>query len=174
MPKYVDKGEALNWVFYDSLTLDASAVDATLFQSPVGQSNKTLQDTNMRAAGKLPASQEFEVKALGFLADPDVASADIVALLKGASFELVVGEKRYHECPLILLTGGCGIDGLTTGTSIEHYHNGIADPRAIYTIEPSVIIEEDENFRAEVHWDTAPGAKRFMILLFGMLKRSIQ
>jgi len=174
MPKVGGINEQLQWVFYDAVTLGAADVDTTLFQSPKGTGGKTLEDTNMKAEGKLPSKQEFQIQAITMHCQPDVTKALLVALLKDASFELVVGDKRYLECSLQKLVAGCGIEGMTTGTAIELYHNGNGDPRAIFTLSKPVNITADENFSVECHWKTAPGAVKFWISLEGILTRPVQ
>jgi hypothetical protein len=174
MPKVSGTTENLQWVFYDSLTLGASDTDAILFQTPKGSSSKTLEDTNMKSAGKLPSSQEFVIHAISVHTQPDITKALLVALLKDASFELVVGDKRYLEAPLGKLVAGWGIEGLTTGTSIELYHNGNGDPRAIFTLAKPVTIVAEQDFSVECHWKVAPGAVKFWVNLEGILSRSAQ
>lgn len=174
MPRFQERGEALHWVMYDSKLLGASDVDATLFQDPVGSASKTLQDTNMRAAGELPSEQEFEIRAISVHAQPDITKALLVGLLTDAVLEIWIGEKPYHQVPLVKVVAACGIEGLTTGTTIELYHNGIGDPRALYTLNPTLIIEPKENFRVELHWTTAPTAVKFWVNLEGILRRAIQ
>lgn len=174
MPKVKGISEQIQWVFYDSVTLGASDVDTTLFQTPKGNSGKTLEDTNMKAEGKLPSKQEFAIHAISVHCQPDVTKALLTTLLKDASFELVVGDKRYLECPLGKLVAGWGIEGLTTGTSIELYHNGNGDPRAIFTLSKPIEITADENFSVECHWKAAPGAVKFWVSLEGILTRPVQ
>ena len=166
--------QLLDWIFYDSFTTDGTIKEVTLFQVAVGDDSKTLVDTNMRATGKLPSGHTFRIWGLSIHTQPDETLANLVALLKDAVLTVVIGEKDQIQVPLIKLTGGAGIQGLTTGTSVEAYHNGVGDPRAIFTLKNSIDIEDDEVFRVEIKWTTAPttGAKAW-VNLEGELRRTV-
>jgi len=179
MPRVVNKQgamakERIDWTLYDSITLGAADTLATLFQIPYGQGGKKLADTNLKAAGTMPGKQKFLLKAITIHCEPDVTKALITSLFKSGAFDLKIGEKSYHQVPMQRLTAGCGVDGLTTATSDNFYHNGLADPRAIYTLDEGIDIEIDENFQVELSWLTAPGAVKFWVCLEGKLERAVQ
>ena len=166
--------EKIDWVLYDSATLGAADVFVTLFQQPFGQVGKRLPDTNLRSAGSMPGKQNFLVKAVTFHAQPDVTKTLLVALLKDAALDLKIGEKSYLQIPLQRITAGCGVQGLTTGTTIELYHNGPGDPRAVFSLEKPIQIDIQENFSIELSWLTAPGVVKFWVCLEGTLSRAAQ
>lgn len=57
--------EAIRQSLYDYQALAATAVtQLTYFALPIGQSSKTLSDTNMTLAGQLPAGVEFLVQSI--------------------------------------------------------------------------------------------------------------
>jgi hypothetical protein len=156
------------------VTLGASDTNVILFQTPKGQASKKLPDTNMDLAGQLPAGQKFTVKAITMRAEPGITLALLKALMTSGSFEFKIGEKSYLKLPVAKLTAGCGIDGVTTGTTMEAYHNGQGDPRAIYSLELPIDIDPGQNFAVEMNWNTAPGAVKFWVDLEGTLKRAVQ
>jgi len=166
--------ERMDWIYYDSVTLGASDTLATLFQIPYGQAGKKLADTNLKAAGVLPGKQKFQIRAITMHAEPDVTRALLTALMKSGAIDIKVGEKSYLQVPIQRITSGCGMDGLTTGTSVELYHNGVADPAAIFSLDEGIDVEIDENFQVEMSWLTAPGAVKFWVCLEGKLERAVQ
>ena len=57
--------EAINQPLYDFQTYPvAGATSFTFFQEPIGQSSKTLVDTNMESAGQLPRPKEFLIDSI--------------------------------------------------------------------------------------------------------------
>lgn len=78
------------WALYDSLTYAhaGGAGNMNFFQQVSGANNTTLEDTNMYAAGSMPAEQAFLVESLEFLLIPSFAytAADLPAALQTATF----------------------------------------------------------------------------------------
>lgn len=61
-----NKGQALNWIYYDRQVLDAAGnLTTRLFTVPLGGA-KTLSDTNFPGAGIFPSTQKQEIWALEF------------------------------------------------------------------------------------------------------------
>lgn len=98
-------GEAIYNPLYDYQTLAATAVaQQRFFQVPIGQSGKTLSDTNMELAGNLPKGQAFLVTGLQVEVLPGVAingttaskfADDVYTVLKGGSLKFTIGSKDF-------------------------------------------------------------------------------
>jgi len=168
--------EEIPWLLYDSKTLGASDVTATLFQSPRGQDSKTFYDTNMDLAGQLQQPSEYDIFSIRAAVLPDLAITSAVALSKG-SLRLTVGNKQYYSCPLSILSAGCGLamqsDTAGAGT-VSYGQFGSADPRNIHTLKVPIHVGIGEHFSVTLDWGTAPGAVKIYILFDGMLSRAVQ
>lgn len=178
MPNTGTGSEKIFYPLYDSITLGAADLGATLFQSPVGQGGKTLFDTNMRLAGQLQQPQTYDVLGLWVSALPGATAANVIALSKGTLI-LWVGSKPYHEVPLFFLTSGSGLsvqvaqsNAAVAASILANF--GDPDARNLYTLEYPVGIETGEHFRAELTWPVAPGALKIYIGFEGTLGRAIQ
>jgi hypothetical protein len=178
MPNTGTGVEKIFYPFYDSITLGAADLAATLFQLPVGQSSKTLFDTNMRLAGQLQQPQTFDILALWISALPGASAANVIALSKG-SLSLILGHKSYHEVLLPALTSGGGLNVNTAqsnaAVAAPIYANfGSPNSRNLYTLKYPIPIEAGEHFRVELVWPVAPGALKIYVGLEGTLGRAIQ
>lgn len=112
--------EAIRQSLYDFQAYAAAGqTQLSFFQAPVGQSGKTLSDTNMTLAGQLPANQEFLVQSIEVFFSPTTPSvaaqmpaaqgAKVAALLvndayivgRSGNLNFTVGSKPYlQEAPL--------------------------------------------------------------------------
>lgn len=112
--------EAVRQTLYDFQAYQAAGhTQLTFFALPVGQSNKTLSDTNMSLAGQLPANQEFWVQSIEVVfapTTPTVAAAmpaaqgaqaaavqlnDAYIVGRSGNLQLVIGSKPYlQEAPI--------------------------------------------------------------------------
>jgi hypothetical protein len=178
MPNTGTGSEKIYYPLYDSITLGAADLTATLFQSPIGQSSKTLYDTNMVLAGQLQQPQTFDLMGIWIAALPGATAANVIALSKGA-MTIVVGSKPANEILLALLTSGGGLKVQTAqsnaAVAAPIYANfGQEDSRNLYTLRYPIKINAGEHFRAELQWPVAPGALKFWIGFEGSLGRAIQ
>jgi len=178
MPNTGTGSEKIFYPLYDSVTLGAADLAATLFQMPVGQGSKTLFDTNMRLAGQLQMPQTFDVLGLWIAALPGVTAASVIALSKG-TLSLIVGQKSYHEIILGALTAGGGLSVQTAqsnaaGAAPIYANFGNPDSRNLYTLRYPIPIESGEHFRVELVWPVAPNALKIYVGLEGTLGRAIQ
>lgn len=91
---------------YDYQTLAATAVATqSFFQLPIGQSSKTVVDTNMDLAGQLPKGQAFQITGIQVEILPGVTIAgttvdsafadDVYTVLKTGALQLSIGSKAY-------------------------------------------------------------------------------
>lgn len=67
------KWEAVNEPLYDFQSIGTSVTGSyRFFSNPVGNSSKTLEDTNMVLSGQLPSGNKFQVRAIEVLLFPGV------------------------------------------------------------------------------------------------------
>lgn len=112
--------EAIRQTLYDFQAYQAAGVtQLTFFALPVGQSSKTLSDTNMTLAGQLPKNQEFLVQSIEVVflpTTPTVAAQmpaaqgaqaaaaiinDAYIFGRSGNLTLTIGSKPYlQEAPL--------------------------------------------------------------------------
>jgi len=160
--------EILTQMLWDNVTLGASDVKATLFQT---LTSKTLYNTNMMAAGQLPNGYSFRVKGIAFSQLVGQTGALLIALQKG-TLELFVGSSSKYQIPIFMLTSGAGIGGIVSA-STETVNAGIPDPRAIVPMDYPIDINSGVNFKVECVWPVAPTASTFWVFLLGDLTRPI-
>lgn len=173
---------------YSSASLANNGTSANLFTTTVGASTggvwgstiPTLADTNMTIAGMLPAGYSHETKAIALQFATTISRADIQAIMKGGFFTLKIASKDQLQIPLECLGGGSGIDGFSTTTAAagnEIFHNGIADPRAVYPMDPSIFIGSTQNITCQVQWSAAvtlAATQPFRVVFHGWLTRPVQ
>ena len=104
---------------YDFQTYAAAGqTSLTFFQVPIGQTGKTIADTNLELAGQLPAPKNFVVESIEiyfFPADAPVSidntavvtaaitnyANDVDAVAQSGSLDFFIGSKSYlQEAPL--------------------------------------------------------------------------
>jgi hypothetical protein len=167
-PVYPGLHEIITQPLYDSFTVAVSTAIPTLtvmFQNPIGQSSKTLLQTNMLAAGQLPAPQKFSVRAVRLAVRNDAYIADAIGFLWQSYINFTVSQKPYLQCPSALLTAGFGVYmpaisqvGATapTGTLVSYSTvNGTPDQSNIFALSRPIQIEQNEQFAVSVNQGTA-------------------
>lgn len=106
----LDLMDVRDYMYYDRLRVPPGmGVPAvwSLFQTPFGQGDpitgtfKTLLDTNMWVAGRLPPPTVFSMQRLFFLFDPLMDSADRDRLASNYVYELQLADKISHRGPLL-------------------------------------------------------------------------
>lgn len=164
--------EALGWCFYDYATYaTAGTTGLQFFQVPVGQSSKTLADTNMTLAGQLPSGQAFLLQSIELVlfpgVNPETATAtnqfvnDVYAIMKGGYFLLNIGSKNYlQEAPLGVFPPKAN---RMQGFSAVHVTDATADlvveygamAGRPYMLKSPLLLESSQNFSASLNWPTA-------------------
>ena len=186
MPRIEEGKEVLSWLIWDSITPGATDVAATLFAAPLGQAGKTLYDTNMRNAGRMPWPEELTFETVRFAADPDATLAIQLALMKG-TFSLAIGNKSYLDLRLFELPSGGGVHVVAPSvpTLVEAApptypagvfvgQSGVPDQTSVYPLSVPLTLDAGETFRVEVTWPIAPEAHKFWIGFDCTLRRAIQ
>lgn len=172
--------EAVRQSLYDYQAYAAAGhTQLTFFALPVGQSSKTLTDTNMVLAGQLPRNQEFLLQSLEVWFSPTTptvaaqmpaafgaqAIAQIIndAYIVGRSgnLTLTVGSKPYlQEAPLgrfpqkaHYAVDAAAADVTTAGASLQsRMAFGYWSGRP-YLLEPApLLLVENQNFSVTLSW----------------------
>lgn len=191
--------EAIYQPLYDYQTyLAAGQTSLNFFQIPVGQSGKTIADTNMDLAGSLPQGKEFLLQAIEIAFFPGTPVAvnsapaapkfvqDLYAFMKSGHLQLFIGSKPYlDEAPLGVFGQGFGLeysaalsDSTTAGASGFTAAEYGQLSRQIYNITP-VKLTSQQNFKVTMDWPTAVALPstanaRVGVRLRGVLYRNAQ
>jgi hypothetical protein len=164
--------ELITQSLYDSFAVaPATAFPAltTLFQAPVGQAGRTYQQTNMLAAGVLPAPQKFSTRAIRLAVCNNAIPADLISLLYQTWVRLYVSQKWYFIGPSFLLTAGGGVAGYgatlgapsalvgnaVPGSEFLFTSNGVPDQRNVFALSRPIEIEQNEQFSLEINLGVA-------------------
>ena len=100
------KVEELAWTLFDYQDYAAAGVASQrFFQTPEGQSGKTLGDTNMQFAGSIPAGQFFLIQSIEVDFQPLAANIggaslyldDVEAVALNGALQLNIGSKPYEK-----------------------------------------------------------------------------
>lgn len=153
----------------------AGQTELNFFQTPQGQGGKTLADTNMEAAGSLPAPKNFLVTSLEVNFWPGVSPAtfgaqaaaqyvnDVWTIAKSGFLEFYIGSKNYiQEGPLGVFPAANGLvmsaalaDATTPGANTQSriaYANMGGKP---YVLPSPIALVSNQNFRVSLKWPTA-------------------
>lgn len=197
--------EALTQSLYDFQAY-AQAGQSTLsfFALPVGQSSKTLSDTNMQLSGQLPANQQFLVQSIEVpffptapavtAQNPAVFGAQAVAAIvndvylvyRTGNLTFTIGSKTYlQEAPLGRLPGkthyqvnAALADVSSTAASLQsRIAYGYAAGRP-YALKAPLRLTENMNFGVSLNWPEGVQAitnpGRIGVILDGIMYRKAQ
>lgn len=181
---------------YDYATYAAAGqTSLNFFQLPIGQSGKTLADTNMESAGQLPAPQKFIVESISidFFPGGSVNGStvdgtavnwdDVYTVMKSGWLDFIVGSKsRLQQAPIgafppaYRLGGGAALTGAAsvanTITSVDYASFAGRE----FSIIP-VTLPANQNFKVSLNWPAAVAINvdaRIGVKLNGTLYRSVQ
>lgn len=192
--------EVIGSALYDyGVYAAAGQTELNFFQTPQGQGSKTLADTNMEAAGSLPAPKNFLVTSLEINFWPGAAPStfgaqvaatylnDVWALAKSGYLEFYIGSKNYiQEGPLGVFPAANGLvvaaaaaDQTTIAAASQtviDYANMGGKP---YILPSPIALVSNQNFRVSLKWPTAVAlpsnvAARIGVRLRGYLYRLSQ
>lgn len=188
--------EGIGWSLYDFGTYaQAGQTSLSFFQVPVGQSSKTLADTNMDLAGQLPSGQSFLIESVeiylfpGVVVGADTAidlapefSNDMYDFIKAGSLKLTIGSKTYlQEAPLGRFPPKTRLNGwgalATTDAAQSKYIDYSAAGGRPYALRSPYLLESSQNFNITLTWPTAvalSAAARIGIVMEGVLYRDVQ
>lgn len=192
-----DQLESVGWSWWDTQPY-VSGTTTSLVQWFNVRATPDL--SNMQVAFQLSAPQAFLLRAIRFMVaqrprstakaaatNPQTGALDNIALLTNTGvFNFTIGQKLYVQQPLWVLTAGAGpaggisAEGATAdpGGVADFGQNGIADPRAVWTLSKPIFIKPQMSFTATMAWPAAltlaGGNTDIKILLDGDLLRSVQ
>lgn len=191
-----DQVEAVRQSLWDTQTyVDNSTTQLQFFQVPKGQSSKTFADTNMEAAGALPAPKSFLIETIELFVFPTNALGtdsttitalrnwqDMYDLMQVGWLELFVGSKAYlDEAPLIKFPPRSGLTGVAsatdstanTGTKVDYVSMG----GPVYELVPQILLVPTQNFVVTLNWASAVNLNanvKIVCNLGGILYRNSQ
>lgn len=188
--------ELINQPVYDSFSIAANTAFAktVLFQTPIGQSGKTLAQTNMTKAGQLEFPQKLEIHAIRVWIANNTTLTDLVNIQQNVSFVFTVGKKPMLEVAVGFLPAACGavlnsaaqVGTAPVGAAVSYSTgNGIADTRSAFTLDYPIVIDSGEGFSVTLNPETGfstqanstnpPGVgTTIYVILDGILYRGVQ
>jgi hypothetical protein len=191
--QYQGVKEAIGWMLWHKL-LYTSAVTVNL--QYFNAIPATLDLGNMQVAGQLSMPEAFFLRAIRvrFDGEPFATAAaaagniqtgrtdDIIQLAEHGVLQLTIGHKIYGQWPLHALPAGGGIVpmiGTAAATVVQEANNGIADPRAVYSLSKPIFIAPQIHFQVDVLWPAGPytltaGNINVLVMLDGDLIRPAQ
>lgn len=172
--------EAIKQSLYDYQAYAAAGqTNLTFFALPVGQSSKTLSDTNMTLAGQLPKNQEFLIQSIEVFFSPTTPTvaaqmpaafgAQAIAQIindsyivgRAGNLTLTIGSKPYlQEAPLgrfpqkaAFTVDGALSDVTSAGASLQSrlaFGQWRGRP---YLLDPApLLLPENQNFSVSLAW----------------------
>lgn len=166
---------------YDRVSITSTATEVKAFQTPLGQSNKTHLDTNMKIAGQLEAHQTFWVWLMRFIPAMNAVIADTILILNGSYLEFQIGDAFPMIAPAMLFPGGAGIVGLSqagdTGTGAFAY-NGTTSKEGLFKFARPFKIDPNQTFSVTIKIPTAlsglSASTNVWVVLEGLTKVPVQ
>lgn len=169
-----DQVEVIRQSLWDTQSyVDNVTTELQFFQIPQGQSSKTLVDTNMEAAGSLPAPKSFLIETIELFVFPQSAVGadgtsiaalqnwqDMYSLMQVGSLTLFIGSKDYlQEAPLMKFPPRSGLTGqayandttANTGTRVDYVSLG----GPVYELSPQILLVPTQNFKVTLRWASA-------------------
>jgi hypothetical protein len=190
--------EGIRSALYDFQTYAmAGQTELNFFQVPVGQSGKTLADTNMQTAGSLPNPQNFLVTNLqvyffpaGAVSKFGAESAannanDVYNVSQSGYVEFFIGSKNYiQEGPIGRFPPRTGLifstsvaDASTAAASLQTLNAYANFGGAPYDLTPPILLTPTQNFRVSLKWPTVvplSANARIGVVMEGVLYRLSQ
>lgn len=182
--------EAIGWTWYDTVTYVSAASTALALFTAV---RATLNLSNMEVAGQLSSPKAFFLRAIRvkFNSQPYATTAagngaaqtgqvsDMANLSEQGVLQITIGQKIYGQWPLWMLSAGGGIVSAGVYPIAQYSTNGIADPRAVYSLTKPLFIAPQINFRVDLLWPagavtTVSTAPTITVGLDGDLIRPVQ
>lgn len=191
---YGNKLEWVGWMLWHKVVY-TSAVTVQLPFFTVAPAN--IEVGNMELAGQLSSPQAFFIRAIRIRIDmrPESTTAaatgnvqtgaldDMIQLLEHGVLQLSIGRKVYGLWPCWCLPAGGGlVPFMQTGdidVVIDIANNGVADPRAVYSLTKPLFIPPQMNFRVDIFWPNGPytlvaGNPNICVMLDGDMVRPVQ
>jgi len=188
--------EGIGWSLYDfQAYAQAGQTSISFFQVPVGQSSKTLDDTNMTLAGNLPSGQAFLIESIEIFLFPnfnigqdtalDLApefSNDVYDFSRKGNVSLTIGSKQYiQEAPIGRFPPKTRLNGYSALASTDVAQSKQVDYAMMsgrpYLLRSPCLLESSQNFNLTISWASAvalSAAARVGVVMEGVLYRDVQ
>jgi len=174
-PNVAGSVEGIAWKIYDTQTYNGAAGQSQLsfFQYAVGQSGKTLAQTNMQGNGQFPAKQVFLATGIEVAFYPGQLPKatdnrqidDVYTFYKSAQYlELYIGSKPYLDvAPLMAFPPSTGLSGFAAlTTALQATPANVNAQRVTYAtaagepfmLNPEILLIENQNFRVTINAPT--------------------
>jgi len=187
--------EVIDAALWDTLLYTSAATTQLIF---FNATRATLDLSNMRVAGQLPAPEQFLVRAIRvyFKNRPESSATaaagniepnsveDIQLLIDNGACQLNIGQKDYGIYPIHLIAAGGGVAGklavdniLVGGAAVSFGTNGRPHIKNTFTLAIPVLIKSSINFNVTLTWPAAVTLIRnvnISVVLDGDLVRAIQ
>lgn len=192
--------EAIYQPLYDFQTRAATGVSQQrFFQEPIGQSSKTLEDTNMELSGQIPAGQSFLVTDIQVVFFPGASPVqtgttvpppgpnwdDSWDVLKAGYLDFFIGSKSYlQDGPLMKFPAHFRMAGgfhsywrMATDADQATVYDYATHAGPVYKITP-IQLMANQNFNVSVNYPGATvnitNAGRIGVILGGFMYRLSQ
>lgn len=162
---------------YDRILIASTTTEAKYFQTPLGQSNKTYLDTNMKVAGMLESMTEFWAWYIRIVPALACTIEDAILLLGTAYLDFQIGEAHPLYAPIFLMPGGSGVVGISlagdTGTT-NYGQNGTTNKEGLCKFARPFHISPNQTFNVTIKWPTAPSALSASTYIYVVLEGLIK
>lgn len=167
MPRLENVRNAIWQPIYDTVSVAIAAAGArtlSFFSTPLGgiltgAILKTLGDTNLRQAGKLPGGAKFDLEGISlYVKELDSGGArpvfvDLQGLCRGF-LELKFGTKTFLEIPMQQIPdGGAALSyfsNIAAAATEFHVNKGVNAVANYYRLRETIKIEDNEDFRVDM------------------------
>ena len=151
--------ELLQTWAYDTVTLSSATAfsSQTLFQTPVGTSNKTKTDTNMKGTGVFPGVQALTIRSVVVTVfdsvSGNVLNTDLGQIGWGY-YALIINDRPFPD--YFQIRGACGGANIVSG----HTTRGILGDGNVSNVmsfsDPFLVtIQPNDPFRVDLAWDAS-------------------
>lgn len=127
-----------------------------MFQNPIGQIAKTVEDTNMTNGGTLAAPINFLITSVELIYIPgvNVSTADYIEDMKAfgdnGSLQLRVGDKtQLTEAPLRVFPPKTGLKVFSSGSLDVAHAEAVGRP---YYLDVPILLRPSQNFDVRLGW----------------------
>lgn len=180
MPKIAGLVNYIDQPLYDRVTVATSGTtQLTAFQTPIGQSSKTLLHTNMRLAGQIGQHQEaliYAVRLVPVLLTAHTYTELANNVINAGYMVFEVMQKTFLELPLLLIPAGAGIVSQTTLNAQSHMTNGFAANANKHRLSYPIKLNRGQNWTVTLNWGSAPSlttAMELYVVLDAYVKRPV-
>jgi hypothetical protein len=144
---------------YDTWTIAAAGTLNTLasqwFVNVGASSGKTLAQTNMQTSRRLDAPQSHSVQSIKLRWSENIAVADVLAIVNGFAFNLIIATKSFNLAPIWQYPAGGGVyvpatSTTAAATTVQFVNNGDPSRSAQLRLALPIVIGNQLSFQAQL------------------------